>query len=162
MAGEIGRLWTRDIILGRKNILDASIQFHCSQAEVLEHINTHEILTNNSGDYESPDFYMGELLKLFKMLKDWLNYCVQTDKMRREDYKIALQMIKETRETLKALGEFQGRLDSKSNVTVNIEMINQKYLQITNLLMNEVCDECRLKVINLMDQLDEVKEIPAQ
>jgi len=69
-----------------------------------------------------------------------------------------IKLIRETRDTIKTLGEFEGRLNRQTPVQINISMINQRYERLQDFLLNEVCDECRLKVINLMDEL---KQIPS-
>jgi hypothetical protein len=155
LAGEIGRLWSKDLILGKKNSQQAAAFFRMKPIEVMEHINKHEIVVDEeTGTYESPDFYLNELLKLLKLLKDWMNYCVSSGQYSRQDLELAMKLNKEVRETLKTLGEFQGKMGHSSSTTINIDVINQRYMQITNLLMTEVCPECRLKVIDLMDQLE--------
>lgn len=154
-SGEIGRLWTRDVLLGRKNLFDMSKHFDCTQEESMDHVNNHEIIIDDSGDYDSPDFYIGKLLKILKTLEDMVSYdMIMNTNMKNQDKEITIKVLKECRETLKSLGEFQGRLSSNKDVTINIAQINQNYKQITNMLITEVCPECRLKVINMLDQLD--------
>ncbi|MCK9577250.1 MAG: hypothetical protein M0R51_15200 [Clostridia bacterium] len=156
-AGTIGRSWSKDLLLGRKTILEASIFFDCTQDDVLDHINNHEIVLDRaSGDYESPDFYMNELLTLFNLMKDWVNLVLQSEKLDSRDMELGLKLSKETREILKLLSEFHGNSKDK-DVNVNIELINMKYMQITNFITQELCPECQLKVINLMDQIEEPK-----
>lgn len=159
-AGEIGRLWSKDIILGRKSPQEAMAAFEMQREDVLEHINNHEIITNDTtGNYESPDFYINEILKSLKMLKDWMNYCSLNSSKKKEDVELFIKLNKEIRETLKCLGEFHGRIGNSTSTTVNIAVLNQKYMMLTNVLQTEVCPECRLKVIEAMEQI-EIKEKP--
>lgn len=156
-AGTIGRTWSKDLLLGRKTILEASIFFGCTQDDILDHINNHEIVLDaESGDYESPDFYMNELLTLFNLMKDWVNLVLQSDKLNARDMELGLKLSREIREILKLLSEFHGSHKNK-DVNVNIELINKKYIQITNFITTELCSECQTKVIDLMDQIEEPK-----
>lgn len=157
-AGSIGRSWSKDLLLGKKTILEASIFFDCTQEDILDHINHHEIIVDvTSGDYESPDFYMNELLTLFNMMKDWVNLVLQSKQLDSRDMELGLKLSKEIREILKLLGEFHGKNDKSKDINVNIELINQKYMMITNFITKELCPECQLKVIDLMDQIEEPK-----
>jgi hypothetical protein len=154
-SGEVGRQWVQDITVGKRTILDAAMFFKCSNEDIITHMNFHDTeIIDDSGDLESPDFLINEMLKLFKMLRDWLKYSIQSGDMSRQDYELALKMIKETREVLKTLGDWQGKSSGNKEVTINIEMINNQYKQITNMLVTEVCPECRLKVINMLDKME--------
>lgn len=155
LAGEVGRLWSKDIILGRKSPTEAMAMFTMPMHDVMEHVNKHEIVIDeDGGTYESPDFYINEILKSLKMLKDWMNYCSLSSSKKKEDVELFIKLNKEIRETLKCLGEFHGRIGNQSNVTVNIALLNQKYLALTNILQTEVCPECRLKVIEAMETIE--------
>lgn len=158
-AGEIGRLWSRDIILGRKSPQEAALHFNMNVSDVMAHINSHEIVVDEEGgDYESPDFYINEVLKSLKAVKDWMTY-TQLSSSKNKDVDTFIKLNKELRETIKCLGEFHGRLSNSSSVTVNIEALNQRYLMITNILNTEVCPECRLKVLKALEEI-EAMDIP--
>mgnify|MGYP007088118007 CR=1 FL=1 len=154
-AGEMGRLWSKDIIIGHKSPQEAAVMFTMTVSEVMEHINSHEIVIDeDAGTYESPDFYINEVLKSLKAVKDWLSYCQLSSSKKKEDFEMFIKLNKELRDTLKCLGEFHGRYGSANNATINIEALNQRYVMITNLLNTEVCPECRLKVIKAVEQMD--------
>lgn len=158
-AKSVGHIWTRDIYNGSKSYQDAAHFFNIPIDDVMEHCNTHELIidTTKCRDVNDPDFYMDELLSLLDMFKDWLQYCITSEHMTKSDLDMATKLGKEIRETIKTLGEFQGKLQRGSTINVNVDVINQRYMMITNMLMTEVCDECRLKVINLMDNMEPPK-----
>ena len=127
-------------------------------SEVMEHLNTHELVVDDSkGIYESPDFYMNELLKLLKMLKDWLKITVEEGKTDKFTIDNGIKLSKEVRLTLESLAQFQGRFDRTSNV--QLTQVNMKYMQLTTVLLSEVCDECRGKIIKVLDEATPVAEI---
>lgn len=157
-AGDKGRLWTRDVVLGRKNLFDMSKHFGCTQEEAMEHVNKHEIIVDDDGNYNSPDFYISKLLKILKTLEDMVSYdMIMNTDMKNQDKETTIKVLKECRETLKALGEFQGRLSKDTNI--NIEIINNQYKQITNMIVAEVCPECQLKIVDLMDEMNQKEPI---
>lgn len=156
-AGEVGRIWTQDLLTGKKNVHEAALFFKVGQSEVLEHMNTHDFKDPEVVE-ESPDFYIRELNKIFRLQKDWIAYCMQANTLTRQDIDILIKLSKETRETLKTLGEFEGRLNKQPQVNVNIALINQRYQALEKFIMTELCDECQVKVIDLTEHLKQIPE----
>lgn len=157
-SGAVGRTWSRDVILGKKSSREMAEYFGVDHSEVMEHLNTHELVVDDSkGIYESPDFYMNELLKLLKMLKDWLKITVEEGKTDKFTIDNGIKLSKEVRLTLESLAQFQGRFDRTSNV--QLTQVNMKYMQLTTVLLSEVCDECRGKIIKVLDEATPVAEI---
>lgn len=157
-AGAIGMQWSRDIIVGKVSVEEASMFFNMSRNEVMDHINTHQIKEDkNTGEYDSQDFYMKRLLRMLKKLEDWVNYICAIKDFDRENIKLALMLTKETRATLHDLAEFQGRLNQGGNVNVKIETMNNRFVLLTNLIVQEVCPECRQKVLEAIDQMPAIE-----
>lgn len=163
-AGDVGRIWSKDILTGRKNIQEAALFFKTTSSIVQQHIYEHykpdTVVVDDSCDpaVESEDFYLRELHRLLKQLKDWTNYCVKATDMSNRDIETMLKLVKETRDTIKVLGEFEGRINKQAQIQVNIAMINQRYDLIQKFLLTEACDECKIKVIDLMDELSKLPE----
>jgi len=164
-ADDVGRIWSKDILIGKKNLAEAALFFKTTQTIVLEHMNSHyhpeqdvvhpEVISADIPDDAKKDFYLRELHQMLKQLKDWTNYCIQSSDMTNRDIETMLKLVKETRDTIKTLGEFEGRINKQTQVQVNIAMINQRYNEIEKFLLTETCDECKLKVIDLMDRLSQ-------
>lgn len=155
-AGDTGNIWSKDILTGRKNIHEAALHFKTTASVVQEHVYEHynpEPIVEEACQVESEDYYIRELHILLKQLKDWTNYCIKATDMSNRDIETMLKLVKETRDTLKVLGEFEGRINKQAQVQVNIGLINERYDKIQKFLLNEACDECKLKMIELMDQL---------
>jgi len=143
-------------MLGKRTLHDASLFFKVPISEVNEHVNHH--YEPQVVELEPEDFYIRELNKILRQLKDWTSYYMKSSTITNRDMETMIKLIRETRDTIKTLGEFEGRLNRQTPVQINISMINQRYERLQDFLLNEVCDECRLKVINLMDEL---KQIPS-
>lgn len=151
--GSIGRTWSKDVILGRKSVYEAAGYFGMSIEDVQEHLDKHEInVDEEKGVYESTDFYMNQFLKILKQLKDWMNYVTMVKDPDQKTMEVGLKVMKEIRLTLSDLAELQGKKEKSGNITVQIENMNMRYTKLTNLLMVELCDECRMKVIDLLDE----------
>jgi hypothetical protein len=155
-AGIVGRNHTKNITLGKQGALENACSFFgISPIEVMEHCNTHEITIDEAaGIYESNDFYMDRVLKMVKRLDGWMDYLetkMNPEAVDLQDMKMGLLLIRESRETIKDLATFQGRLENKGNTTVKIETLNAQYNQLTQIMMSEVCDTCRERIIKLLD-----------
>ena len=158
-SGEEGRSWSRDVIMGKKSSREMAEYFRVDHSSVMDHLNTHELVINEeTGVYESPDFYMNELLRLLKQLKDWMKLVIMDEKrVDKNTIDAGTKLTREIRLTLESLAQFQGRLDKTS--TVQLTQINMKYLQLTTVLLSEVCDECRGKIIRVLDDTTPAVEI---
>jgi hypothetical protein len=151
-AGNYGAAFSKDVILGRKTPLQVAQCFPpMSEADVMEHVNKHQLVINEeTGEYSSPDYYLQKLATLMKQLDAWMKYAVEMNPSS-ENIKLGLQVVKETRGTLDQLAEMQGRKDSGRNVNVQIENMNVRYQQLTNIILQEVCGDCRNRIIKSLD-----------
>lgn len=157
-AGALGMQWSRDIIIGKIGIEEAAVFFKMTRNEVMDHINTHQIKQDAStGEYDSEDFYLKRLLNMLKKLEDWVDYICKVREFDRENIKLAIMLTKETRATLHDLAEFQGRLNQGGNVNVRIENMNARYIELTNVIAQEVCPSCRLKVLEAIEHLPAIE-----
>lgn len=160
LAGEVGRTWTKDLVLNDKEIHEACAFFKMTPEDVQDHIDTHDFEEmEDPAVLDDPEYYDRELLKLFRLFKDWMKYCITNGNPTKADVDLAMKLGKEMRETIKTLGEFRGKLNRNSSVNVNVAIINQKYMALTKALTTEVCPECRLKVINLLDSMEDPEPI---
>lgn len=150
-AGIIGRNATKAIIFGTPGALESAVvQFKMTPLEVQEHCTNHEIkVDEEEGIYESKDMFMDKLLKLLKRLDNWMKY-LENHATDRETITLGLKLVKETRETMKDLAEFQGRLDRRGNVNVQIDTLNMQYNQLQNVILKGLCPECQETVIKLL------------
>jgi hypothetical protein len=150
-AGIIGRNATKKVMMNMPGALEeAVVMFHMTPLEVQEHCTTHEItIDEDEGIYQSNDFYMDRMLKMIKRLDSWMKY-LESHATDRESIVLGLKLIKETRETVKDLAEFQGRLDRRGNVNIQIETLNAQYNQLQTVIMQELCPQCQETVIKLL------------
>jgi hypothetical protein len=147
-AGIIGRNATKEITLGVPGSLEKAVMFFkMTPLEVQEHCTNHEIMVDEEeGKYESNDFYMDRLLKVLKRLDAWVKY-LDAKSLDRESISLGLKLMKETRETMKDLAEFQGRLDRRGNVSIQIDTLNAQYNELQQVILQGLCPECQEMVI---------------
>jgi hypothetical protein len=151
VAGHLGATWSRDIILGKMSPVELAQTLRISVNEVMEHVNDHQIIFDEEKqEYSSPDYYLGKLVTMIKTLDGWMKLFAETSNDR-EAVKVGLQVIKETRATLEVMAELQGRVDRGKSVNVQIETMNVRYQQLTNIILQEVCEGCRQRIIQLLD-----------
>jgi len=149
-----GKKWTRDILMGLKSPKEAADQFGMSIEAVNDHVAEHEYMTGDERlIYESKDFYVRELAKIFNMLQSWLNYVIGADAISKQDLDMGIKLSREVRETIVKLAEFQGRLDKSAGTTEKILRMEKKYLELTSVIMTKVCPECQQKVIEAIQDL---------
>ena len=147
-AGIIGRNATKKITLGTPGALEEAVMlFKMTPLEVQDHCTNHEIkVDEEEGVYASNDFYMDRMLKMIKRLDNWMKY-LESHATDRESITLGLKLIRETRETVKDLAEFQGRLDRRGNVNVQIETLNAQYNELQQVILTELCPACQEMVI---------------
>lgn len=158
-AGQIGRGWARDLVLGRKTAGEAAIYFRISETAVMEHVNTHEIdFGNDEEEPQTTDYYMGRLFKIVKKIDEWITYISESGSYDTRNGELLVKLLREMRQTIESLAAFQGRLDKSNNVNVKIESVEMKFLALTQVLLQEVCEECRGKIIEIIDA-PEIKQL---
>ena len=137
-------------LMGLKSLKGLADQFGMSIEVVNDHVEEHEYMTGDERlIYESKDFYVRELAKIFNMLQSWLNYVIGADAISKQDLDMGIKLSREVRETIVKLAEFQGRLDKSAGTTEKILKMEKKYLELTSVIMMKVCPECQQKVIEL-------------
>lgn len=152
-AGQFGNMWTKMVFLGEKSIEDAARMFNMEPADVMEHVNNHEIrkVVTEEGDeeYESDDFYLSKLLSTMKYLMAWVEFVGKSETVDKSAVDMLTKLTKESRETVKTIAEFQGRRDTVTT-KVQIDSMETKVLNLTNVLLQEACPTCKAKMMEVL------------
>lgn len=162
-AGYLGGAATRAILTGRKSPFEVAAQYGMDIEEVMEHVNRHEIVLkqDSPGRYQSPDWYLNEMLGMFNVLRDWIDFLIegQKDGKDLDPRKIdaLTKLTKEVRATLVELANFQGRIQ-KGEIHIDKMQVNNIAV-LTDVLLEEACDECRLKMIEALEKQKRLPEI---
>jgi len=152
-AGYLGGAATRAILTGRKSPFEVAAQYGMEIVEIMEHVNKHEIVLkqDSPGRYQSPDWYLNEMLGMFNVLRDWIDYLMEQPKEVDTRKITALTTLtKEVRATLVELANFQGRIQ-KGEIHIDKMQVNNIAV-LTDVLLEEACDECRLRMIEALEK----------
>jgi len=158
-VGYIGGAATRAILTGRKSPYEIAAQYGMDIEDVMEHVNKHEIvLKQDSADrYRSPDWYLNEMLGLFNILRDWVDYLMEQPKdLDPKKISSLTTLTKEIRAVIVELANLQGRIQ-KGEIYVDKMQVNN-IAMLTDVLLEEVCDECRPKVIKALENRKKLPE----
>lgn len=158
-AGYIGGAATRAILTGRKSPFEIAAQYGMDVEDVMEHVNKHEIVLKQDsvGRYQSPDWYLNEMLGLFNVLRDWIDYLMEQPKdLDSRKISSLTTLTKEIRAVIVELANLQGRIQ-KGEIHVDKMQVNNIAI-LTDVLLEEVCDECRPRVIEALEKRKRLPE----
>lgn len=144
-----GLQWTKKITLGYASVEDAQRKFNMSYEQVCDHLDTHVILRNDDGKYESDDLYLGKLLKMIAILEEKRDLINMSGEDEIVIGKALVPISKELRDNLKAVGELQGRL-AESSALLNAGEAEANVLNIIDVLLTDTCPECARKITKCM------------
>ena len=174
VAGVEGQEWMDAVVLGKKTPSQCATKFRMSINDVMEHIYEHSVM-NVVSDEElaarngtpgvdpgivSMDFYTTEIMQILAYLKRYSKSLSLHQVSSTKDIEIALKVMRELRLTIESLAEFQGRINTKSHTTINIDTMNMKLLSITNVIRTRLCPKCRQEMISAVADLDESQQQP--
>lgn len=162
-AGQLGFTRTQAMLLGKTTAMDVATELGCTREDVMRHINEqHEIQMDVNGDFRSPDFYLDKLLDQYNSLQKWTDYVLELVKgandINPQKINMLVQLSREIRETIKTLGEFQGRKSQQD--TVYVQKMEKQVEQMTYIVLEETCPVCRQKVLAAMGSTLLPKEKP--
>lgn len=154
--------WTQAIISGEKTSVEAASVFKCSIKEIEDHVYKHasaepeiEIIIRTPRDKE---YFLTQLDDINIKLQEALE--AVADDMDLDTRKLT-SLTKEIRETLKLLAEVAGVIgaDNSAAMAANLTAMQQKYLTLTGLILEECCPECQRKIVDRLKGEQDVKEI---
>ena len=167
-AGMEGDEWTDAVVLGKKTPSQAAHKFGMSVEDVMMHIYEHSIMNCVTDEDRaaaqgrvgeepgliSMDFYTTELMQILAYLKRYSRGLSIHQSSSTRDVELAIKIMRELRLTIESFAEFQGRIDTKSHTTINIDNMNMKFLSITNVIRTKLCPKCRQEMLTAITELD--------
>lgn len=148
--GPVGVKWTRDIMLGVKSLEQCALHYEITISEVQEHVYTHEILREDVDDIDD-QFYLDKLLRMLAYMENWATELMGDGEADKSNIDSLTKLVKEMRTTITTIAEFKGRLD-RSTTKINIEKVEGKVLTLVNVILEDVCDDCRSKITEVMSK----------
>ena len=168
-SGAIGMKFTRDFhTRPAVHARDLAIHFNMTEEEVMDHINTHELVVSitqtSTGELKkrisSPDFYLDELSTLYMAIKDCFEW-INQDKDSYDSVKIdqMTKLNKELRETITKMAELQGRLKGPGDAQNKVLNVTGNLNIITDILSGGIlCPHCEEKVMKKLEKVEKLIE----
>lgn len=163
-SGAIGMKFTRDFHTRPEvHARDLAIHFNMTEEEVMDHINTHELVVSiqqtSTGELKkrisSPDFYLDELSTLYMAIKDCFEW-INQDKDSYDSVKIdqMTKLNKELRETITKMAELQGRLKGPGDAQTKVMKVEGDLNVMVDILAGGIlCPHCEEVVANRLRKM---------
>ncbi len=149
--GMLGLQWTRNVVLGKIAVEKMAKHYKLDVAEVMEHINKHEIKKLDDGTLFSDDFIFNELLLVLSGMKKYFDQVIESDiEASPQLIMMITRLVREIRETLLSIATLQGRIGAGQS-NERIKIMEQRVLNITNVILQDTCPECREKIVRLIE-----------
>jgi len=149
-AGEMGKIWTNDIADGKRTVEDAATFFDVGieavDIHIVEHIGEDDEEVTPL-DMVNEEYFLEEMMALIKTLKDYVSYLIEYGEVDRNTIADLTKLSKELRETLRTVVDIQNKRD-KNKTEIDIKKMEKKVNEIQSLVLTQICDECRPKVLS--------------
>jgi DNA repair exonuclease SbcCD ATPase subunit len=159
----LGKKWTQAVITGEKTSVDAAAAFKCSIDEVEEHVYKHAKDTTEVVAVtivRDKEYFLTQLDDINVKLQEALEIVAEDMEL---DTRKLTSVTKEIRETLKLLAEVSGVIgaDNSAAMAQQLTEMQQKYLTLTGLILEECCPVCQKKIVDRLkgEQNVQPKEI---
>jgi len=156
-AGSEGFFVTESYLQGRVSFRQICDLFNVTKQQALEHIHLH----HPNGYEEKPSDDLQQIInyrnKFYLLLLDlemWINRVKNTggEELSYKTINALTSLIKEYRQVLSVLAELDGKIN-KNQVVVELQNYNQKLDEIVTLIVEELCDDCRAKVLGKLENV---------
>jgi len=149
-----GRKWTMDVLVGKKSVHEMAKYFGVTEEEVwqhIDHINPEELKMKVRKETGS-EKVMEKLESMIDILSekvDELMFIWNPDSQRISDL---TKLVKELRGALMDYAEIIGEIQ-RGQVVVQVQQVEHQIEQIIDILMSEVCDSCRERVLQRLEEM---------
>ena len=161
-SGLLGYIWTVDVKNKKRTIKEMCDFFNVSRQEAWEHLNKHQMdppetpyqmdskETEVEGMDESTIDYYLKFKKMIKHLESWIEYIMKHNNPDRHTVGALSSLVKEYRQALMNLAEIEGKIQ-RGQVVVELQQYNNKLDEIVELIIEELCDECKVKTLEKLE-----------
>lgn len=150
MKQALGDSWTESIIRGDKTSVECASAMKMSieavEKHVYKHTSTKAVRVIKATKSRDKDSFLDQL----DGINDKLNVALDGIMLSPElDTRQLTGLTKEIRETLKLLAEVAGVIgaDNSASMQKNLNEMQQKYLTLTGLILEEACPVCQQKIV---------------
>lgn len=153
-----GTSWVRLILNNQRTVYECAAFYRVTEKYVEEHIYEH-FNTELDVTPDDPDYVKKKMLKFITVIELWFDNMVTTSGVNidRATIEMGLKMIREIRDSLKVVGEIDGKLN-RTDPAIQIINMKNDLKQLTNVIMMDMCPDCQTKALKAMEQL----QLPAK
>jgi len=156
-AGSEGYFITESYLQGRVTIRQICDLFNITKEQALEHIHIHHpngYVEQPTDDLQNIINYRRKLYLLLLDLEMWLKRVKSTsaEELSFKTVNALTSLVKEYRQVLSVLAELDGKIN-KNQVVVELQDYNRKLDEIVTLIVEELCDDCRAKVMGKLENV---------
>lgn len=153
---KLGEKVTKAILAGELTSVEAASQLKMQISEVDEHVYKHKkvelpaVVTDKVERLVKPrrdkEYFMEQLDDINAQLQDALEIVANDMEL---DTRKLTSVTKEIRETLKLLAEVSGIIGADNSAAMHQQLndMQQKYLTLTGLILEECCPVCQKKIV---------------
>ena len=154
-AGSEGFFITENYLHGRVSFKQLCDLFNVSKQQALEHVHHHhpDGYTNApSDDLQQIINYRNKFYLILLDLEMWINKVKNSNEATYKTISALTSLIKEYRQILTTLAELDGKIN-KNQVVVELQNYNQKLDELVTIIVEELCDDCKTRVMGKLEQV---------
>lgn len=138
--------WTRLILANQRTALECAKSLGMTPEDVHTHIYHHVTVEDTTMDPNNPDYIRNKLLKFMQILELWFDDMTINGIPERSDMDMILKLIRAMQDSLKIVGELDGKLN-KVDPKLQIINIQNDMRALTNVIMMDMCPDCQPKAL---------------
>ena len=129
--------------------------FNVTKEEAEEHLRSHDMSEFAIVDDDKRDSaidYYNKFKTILDHLEKWINVVVSSGKYDKSAVLNLTTLVKEYRQALMNLAELEGKIQ-RGQTIVQIQQYNQKLDELVEIVLNEVCDRCRERILARLETM---------
>jgi len=148
----VGLKWTVDVLEGRKTVKQMAEFFGVTVNEAWEHVEQHVTADQLREWGRGDDQFVSKMQKMVQVLEDYVDLLAADLSPDVGRIKALTAVVRELRGTLMDYAELVGRIQ-RGQVIVQVQQIEQKVQQLTMVVLEEVCPECRERILKRLEEV---------
>lgn len=156
-------LISKHLASGQMDISDAMIEFHMTEEQVIEHLNEHDVrvverpkitmqlmkLNKNPSQEEVTNY----LYNLINELQNWIEWMQEYEQMDKSTLDMMLKIVDRIMKGMDHATKLQGYVSDGPKIQNNYVQVQGDMKMLTNVVVNRLCPDCKIKMIDAMDAL---------
>lgn len=146
----MGLIWSVEVIKGTKTFMQMAKVFKVSIEQVMEHIEQHLDRKDILELAKEGETLAGRMERIIKVLECELDLLTTARTMDYTRIKSLANIVRELRCSLMDYAELIGKIQ-RGQVIVQIQQVENKIAVLTQLVLENCCDECKNKILQAIE-----------